>query len=124
MVAPATFLIIKFILRVGNDVKLFYCQFKWSKQLQLKVHWSTSPISKSNYHNSSHNPYILSYMCFSIQLKYVQLDTVTLHQSKQALVTCQCPLETALADTHGRPGGFVPWWEEAKLHMPAGQSSA
>ena len=62
-------------------------------------------------------------MYVSIQLKYVQLHTITLHQSKQVLVTLQYPWETVLVETHGRLGGFVPWWEEAKLYMPARQSS-
>ena len=62
-------------------------------------------------------------MFVPIQLKYVQLHIVTLYQSKQVLVTRQCLLETALVETHGRLGGFMPWWEEAKLHTPAHQSS-
>ena len=124
MVAPATLSIITFIVGVGNDAKSFFWQFKWSMQLQLKVQWSTSLISKSSCYNLSHNPSIGSYMCFSVQLKYVQLHTVICHQSRQVLVACQCPLETALVETHGRLGGFAPWWEEAKLHMPTHQSSA
>ena len=58
-----------------------------------------------------------------VQLKYAQLHTVTHHQSRQVLVARQCPLETALVETHGRWGGFVPWWKKAELHMPTRQSS-
>ena len=123
MVAPATLAIIAFIVGVSNDAKFFCWQLKWSKRLQLKVQWSTSLISKSNCYNLSHNPSIESYLCFSIQLKYVQLYTVTCHQSKQVLVARQCPLETALVATHVRPGRFVLWWEEAKLYMPTNQSA-
>ena len=123
MVAPVTLSIITYIVGVGNDAKVFGWQFKWSMQLQLKVQWSTSLISKFNCYNFSHNPSIGSYMCFSIQLKYVKLHTITHHQLRQVLVAHQCPLETALIETHGRPGGFVPWWEEVELHMPTHQSS-
>ena len=64
-----------------------------------------------------HNPSIGFYMCFSIKLKYVHLYTVTHRQSRQVPVARQCPLETALIETHGRPDGLAPWWEEAKLYM-------
>ena len=63
-------------------------------------------------------------MCFSVQLEYIQLHTITLYQSKQVLVAHQCPLDTVLVETHGRVGGFIPWWEEAELYMPICQSSA
>ena len=62
-------------------------------------------------------------MCVFVQLKYVQLHTITLHQSKQVLVTLQYPWETVLIETHGKLGEFEPWWEEGKLHTPARQSS-
>ena len=62
-------------------------------------------------------------MYISIQLKYIQLYTVTLNQSKQVLVALQYPWETDLVETHGKLGEFMPWWEESELHMPACQSS-
>ena len=45
-------------------------------------------------------------MYVSIQLKYVQLPTITLHQSKLVLVTLQYPQETVLVETHGKLGEF------------------
>ena len=58
-------------------------------------------------------------MCVPVQLKYVHLHIITLHQSKQVLVTLYYLWEIVLIKTHGRPGGFVLWWEEAELYMPA-----
>ena len=63
-------------------------------------------------------------MCVSAQLKYVQLYTIVLYQSRQFLVTLQYPLETVLIETYERLGGFILWLEEVELHMPACQSSA
>ena len=71
MVAPATLSIITFFVGVGNDAKSFCWQFKRSIWLQVRVHLSTSLISKYSYYNLSYNPSIRSYICFSIQLEYV-----------------------------------------------------
>ena len=79
MVAPAILSIITFIVGIDDDAKSFCRQFKQFMRLQVRVQWSTSLISKSSYHNLSHNPSIGSYMCYSVQLKYVQLYTITRH---------------------------------------------
>ena len=118
MVAPVTLSIITLIVGVSNDAKSFCWQFKWSMRLQVKVQWSKSLISKFSCYNLRCDPSIRSYMCFSIQLKYAQLYIVTRHQSRQVLSARQYLLETALVETHGRPGGLAPCWEEAELHMP------
>ena len=88
--------------------KLVCWQFKRSMQQKLKVQQSTNLILKFNYYNLSHNPSMQSYLYFLVQLKYIQLYTITRYQSRQVLVTRQCLLETVLIETHGRPGGFVP----------------
>ena len=77
MVAPATLSIITFIVGVGDDTKSLFWQFRWSMWLQVRVQWSISLISKSSYYNLNYKPSIGSYICFSVQLKYVQLHTVT-----------------------------------------------